>query len=60
MIDHQHGRIVLECDSCTEVVESERGEQWEDFWRRMKSDGWRSAKIADEWLHGCPKHGVPR
>jgi len=61
MIDNQHGRIVLECDSCNEVVESERGEDWKDsFWPRMKREGWRTRQIDNQWLHGCPRHGVPR
>lgn len=25
----------------------------------MKRDGWKVGKIADEWLHGCPRCGVP-
>ncbi len=61
MIDNQYGRIVLECDSCNEVVESERGEDWKDsFWPRMKREGWRTRQIGNQWLHGCLKHGVPR
>lgn len=49
MIDRQNGGIILvECDSCNEALAS------------MKREGWKARKIADEWLHGCPRHGVPR
>lgn len=60
MIDRQHGRIVLECDSCDTAVESETGEDFEVFWQRAKRDGWTARTIADEWLHGCPDCGAPR
>lgn len=60
MIDHQHGKILVECDSCDEVISSEEGEEWPDFWRRAKRDGWRTRQIDNEWLHGCPRHGVPK
>ena len=39
-----------------------KGELDEDFttvWAHSKLDGWKARKIADEWLHGCPKCGVP-
>lgn len=53
MIDHQGGKILIECDSCAEVFEGENAEP------EAKREGWRTRKIADEWLHGCPKCGVP-
>lgn len=59
MIDHQHGRILMECDSCDEVISSEKGEEFDEFRARAKSDGWRTNKIANEWLHGCPRCGRP-
>jgi len=59
MIDRQHGKIVIACDSCDETIESDKGEDWEDFWPRAKREGWRTRKIADEWLHGCPACGTP-
>lgn len=58
MIDRQGGRIVVECDSCPETIESERGEEWAPFWARAKRDGWKSREIKGEWVHGCPRHGV--
>ena len=59
MIDRQHGKILIECDSCSEVFEGEPGEEFADVWSSAKRGGWRTAKIADEWLHGCPKCGRP-
>lgn len=57
-IDRQGQKIVIECDSCPETVESEERELWETFWPRCKAEGWKSAKVANEWVHGCQKHGV--
>lgn len=59
MIDRQGGKVVVECDSCNETFESEVGEEFAEMWSRAKRDGWRTRKIAGEWLHGCPRHGVP-
>jgi len=59
MIDRQHGKILIECDSCSEVFEGGRDEEYAPVWNAAKNDGWRCRKIADEWLHGCPKCGVP-
>jgi hypothetical protein len=58
MIDHQHGRIVIECDSCDEVFEGS-SDDWQEVWPAAKREGWSTRKIADEWLHGCPKCGAP-
>jgi hypothetical protein len=59
MIDRQHGKILIECDSCPEVFEGESGEEFADVWSSAKREGWRTAKVANEWLHGCPKCGGP-
>ncbi|MBS0369024.1 MAG: hypothetical protein JSS57_07485 [Proteobacteria bacterium] len=60
MIDRQFGRVVICCDSCDETFEGERGEEFDSVWPAAKRAGWRTRKIADEWLHGCPFHGVPK
>lgn len=59
MIDRQHGHIVIECDSCNETFEGDQDEEFDVVWMSVKRAGWRTRKIADEWLHGCPKCGVP-
>lgn len=58
MIDRQHGKIVIECDSCSETFDGD-SDEWETVWPAAKREGWRTRKIANEWLHGCPKCGVP-
>lgn len=53
MIDRQHGGIVIECDTCGETHEGERGEEWSSVWPAAQRDGWKSRKIGDEWVHSC-------
>lgn len=52
------GRFVLECDTCDEEVEGDRGEPWEEFWPRAKRDGWKTKKIGADWVYACPRHRV--
>ena len=54
----QWGRVIIvECDSCEETIEAEKGEIWDTFWPRAKSEGWKARRVrGDEWTHGCPKH----
>lgn len=59
MIDRQHGHIVIECDSCDEVIETGESD-FTEAWAKAKRDGWTSRKIANEWLHVCRKCGVPK
>jgi hypothetical protein len=59
MIDRQGGKILIECDSCDEVFTGEEDAEFIDVLNAAKSDGWSVRKIAREWLHGCPKCGVP-
>lgn len=59
MIDRQGRKILIECDSCAEVFTGDDGDEWADVWAAAKRDGWRTRQIAGEWLHGCPKCGVP-
>ena len=58
MIDRQGNKILIECDSCDEVFSSNEGEEWSAVWASAKQEGWRSKKIGNEWVHGCPKCGV--
>lgn len=58
MIDRQHGKIIIECDSCDAVYEGASGD-FQGVWASAKQEGWTASKIADEWLHGCPKCGRP-
>jgi hypothetical protein len=58
MIDRQRGKLVVECDSCDEVLHTDTGD-FEVARELMNQDGWRVRKVAGEWLHGCAKCGVP-
>ena len=59
MIDRQHGKIIIECDSCDETFEGENGEEFAVVFAAAKREGWSARKIANEWLHGCGKCGAP-
>lgn len=59
MIDRQHGKVIICCDSCDETFDGEAGEDFPAVWESAKRDGWRTRMIAKEWLHGCPDCGVP-
>jgi len=59
MIDRQSNRVLIECDSCDEVFEGEEGIEFIGVWAQAKREGWKTRQIADQWLHGCPKCGVP-
>lgn len=59
MIDRQFGCVIIECDSCDEKFEGEKGEEFEVVWAAAKRDGWHARKIANEWLHGCQTCGMP-
>lgn len=59
MIDRQFNRVVIECDSCDELFAGDTGETFEAVWHAAKEEGWRCRKIANEWLHGCPRCGAP-
>lgn len=52
-------QIEFECDSCPETFKGEPGEDFADVLSAAKREGWAIRKIANEWLHGCPKCGVP-
>lgn len=54
MIDRQHGRICIECDSCDSVMEGERGDEFAVVWARAKEDGWQARKFGNDWVHACP------
>lgn len=59
MIDRQNGGIIyVECDSCPEVLDTGT-KDFNEARDVMKREEWKVRKIANEWLHGCPKCGVP-
>lgn len=59
MIDRQNGGILMvECDSCPAVLDTET-KDFAEAREVMVREAWKVRKIADQWLHGCPKCGVP-
>lgn len=59
MIDHQGKRVLIECEGCGDVFSGEPHEEWSTVWPAAQREGWKSNKIAGEWLHACPKCKVP-
>ena len=57
MIDRQHGKVLIECDSCDEVFDIDSGE-FDEVLTAAKREGWKLRKIGSESIHGCPKCGV--
>lgn len=59
MIDRQNGGVIyVECDSCDAVLDTAT----KDFTEArdvMQREDWKVRKLANEWIHGCPKCGVP-
>jgi len=58
VIDRQGSKIIIECDSCGEVLDTETAD-FEAARAAMRDEGWKIRKVADVWLHGCPRCGVP-
>ena len=59
MLDRQNGGIIMvECESCDAVLDTETAD-FEEARGLMRTEGWKVRKIASEWLHGCPRCGVP-
>ena len=56
MIDRQGGKIVIECDCCDATIDGPEADEFAALWARAKAEGWRTRKIAGEWLHACPNH----
>jgi hypothetical protein len=56
MIHKAGGTFVVNCDECTEYLETDT-DDFHDAIAYMKSEQWRVAKNADdEWVHFCPEH----
>lgn len=47
--------ITFICDTCGEDFEGDSHESFADSWAAAKREGWRTRKIAGEWVHGCHK-----
>lgn len=52
----KNGKLIgFECDCCDETLETET-EEWSTAKATLDREGWKALKVADEWVHGCPKH----
>lgn len=58
-IERADRQIIVECDSCPEQFKGEIDEEFRDVMASAKREGWHVAKVANEWLHGCPRCGRP-
>ncbi len=52
MIDRQGGKILIECDSCSDVFDAGTAE-WVEVWDEARRDGWTAEKIGNDWIHRC-------
>lgn len=52
MIDRQKGKLLFECDTCSEVFEPGTG-NFEDGWNKAKAEGWKATKVGELWTHSC-------
>lgn len=59
MIDRQNGGFIfVECDSCDAVLDTGT-KDFDEAREVMKRQEWKVRKIANEWIHGCSRCGVP-
>jgi len=59
MIDRQNGGIIIvECDSCGEMLDTKTLD-FDEAREVMKGEEWKVRRISRDWLHGCPRCGVP-
>jgi predicted RNA-binding Zn-ribbon protein involved in translation (DUF1610 family) len=57
MIHKNHGQLSVECDSCGDQMDTDDQytvEEFNDFVKVIKSEGWQISKEGDEWRHTCP------
>jgi hypothetical protein len=52
MIDRQSGKLLVECDSCNEVLDTETAD-FDECREMMKREGWKVRKVGSEWIHAC-------
>ena len=54
MMTRIHGKIVFECDGCSEVLEPGTGDFGEAR-EVLNQERWRPYKVGDIWCHNCPE-----
>ena len=59
MLDRQKGLLVVECDTCGDVLDTET-KDFDEARACMQRNGWKVRKIGRDWIHGCAGCGVPK
>jgi len=54
----QRNKILFECDSCEEVLNTDTAD-FNEARAMMQRDGWHARKFGQDWIHGCPDCGAP-
>lgn len=52
MITRIYGKIVFECDSCGDTLETETKE-FDEALAQLRRENWKAAKFGDVWQHLC-------
>lgn len=52
-------KVIVDCDSCSAQFSGEIDEDFGEVLAAARREGWKVARIDDQWLHGCPKCGRP-
>lgn len=59
MLERQNGVFVVECDTCGATLDTET-KDFDEARACMQREEWKVRKIGRDWIHGCPRCGVPR
>lgn len=59
MLDRQKGVLIVECDACGDVLDTET-KDFDEARACMQREDWKVRKIGRDWIHGCPRCGVPK
>jgi hypothetical protein len=52
-VDRQYGRIIFECDRCSDPYETP-DRHFDKAIARIKDEGWLVTKDGEMWVHICP------
>lgn len=52
MMTRIHGKIVFECDECSDLLDTGEGE-FQEALTALRDAGWRAHKAGADWCHEC-------
>lgn len=57
-ISRHNGELQCECDSCgssltAAEIDLEEAD-FDEFWKKLREDGWQNSKTGGGWVHRCP------